>query len=85
MRGGRPMLVEPYGIDQFFNARRILALGVGAAIHPHKLTVTGIVRLLEEKVLTEGVRRRALELAAGLQPEDGLTIACDLIEQQLGH
>ena len=85
MRCGRPMLVEPYGNDQFFNARRILALGVGAAMHPHKLTVTGLARVLEEKVLTADVRRRALELATGLQAEDGLTMACDLIEQQLGH
>jgi UDP:flavonoid glycosyltransferase YjiC (YdhE family) len=83
MRCGRPMLVEPYGNDQFFNARRVLGLGVGAAMHPHKLTVTGLARIMEEKVLTADVRRRALELGARLQAEDGLTVACDLIEEQL--
>jgi UDP:flavonoid glycosyltransferase YjiC (YdhE family) len=83
MRCGCPMLVEPYGNDQFFNARRVLALGVGGAMHPHKLTVVGLTRMLEERVLTPEVRRRALELGARLREEDGLTVASDLIEQQL--
>jgi UDP:flavonoid glycosyltransferase YjiC (YdhE family) len=82
MRCGRPMLVEPYGNDQFFNARRVLRLGVGAAMHPHKLTALGLTRILDEKVLTADVQRNALELGARLQAEDGLTVACDLIEQQ---
>jgi UDP:flavonoid glycosyltransferase YjiC (YdhE family) len=77
------MLVEPYGNDQFFNAWRVRVLGVGAAMHPHKLTVTGLTRVLDEKVLTAEVRQHALELGARLQAEDGLTVACDLIEQQL--
>jgi UDP:flavonoid glycosyltransferase YjiC (YdhE family) len=83
LRCGRPMLVEPYGNDQFFNARRVLRLGAGAAMHPHKLTVLGLTRILDEKVLTADVRRQALELGARLQAEDGLTVACDLIEGQL--
>jgi UDP:flavonoid glycosyltransferase YjiC (YdhE family) len=83
MRCACPMLVEPYGNDQFFNARRVLALGVGAAMHPHKLTATGLTRVLDEKVLTADVRRRASELGARLRAEDGLAVACDLIEQQL--
>jgi hypothetical protein len=52
-------------------------------MHPHKLTVTGLARILDEKVLTADVRRNALELGARLQAEDGLTVACDLIEEQL--
>jgi UDP:flavonoid glycosyltransferase YjiC (YdhE family) len=83
MRCGCPMLVEPYGNDQFFNARRVLALGVGGAMHPHKLTGSGLVRMLETRVLTTEVRGRAMELSARIKTEDGLTVACDLIEQQL--
>jgi UDP:flavonoid glycosyltransferase YjiC (YdhE family) len=77
------MLVEPYGNDQFSNARRLLALGVGGAMHPHKLTVAGLVHMLETRVLTSEARERALELAARLKTEDRLALACDLIEQQL--
>jgi UDP:flavonoid glycosyltransferase YjiC (YdhE family) len=83
MRCGCPMLVEPYGNDQFFNSRRVLALGVGGAMHPHKLSAIGLTRMLEERILTTEVRGRALELSARLQAEDGLTVACDLIEHQL--
>jgi UDP:flavonoid glycosyltransferase YjiC (YdhE family) len=71
MRCGCPMLVEPYGNDQFFNAWRVLRLGVGAAMHPHKLTVTGLTRMLDEKVLTTDVRRHALELGAGSRLRTG--------------
>ncbi len=83
MRCGCPMLVEPYGNDQFFNAWRVRVLGVGAAMHPHKLTANGLARVFDERVLTADVRRNARELGARLQAEDGLTVACDLIEEQL--
>lgn len=81
LRHGLPMLVEPYGNDQFFNAQRILMLGVGAAMHPHKLTADGIARILKEKVLLPQVRQQALELGAQIRAEDGLNDACNLIEQ----
>src|SRR5262249_23302646 len=66
MRCGCPMVVEPYGSDQLFNARRVLALGVGAAMHPYRLTAEGLARILGEKVLTAEVRRAAAELGARL-------------------
>jgi len=75
--------LEPLGNDQFFNARRVLAQGVGAAMHPHKLTVTGLTRILAEKVLIPEVEQRARGVAEQLRTEDGLTVACDLIEQEL--
>jgi UDP:flavonoid glycosyltransferase YjiC (YdhE family) len=83
MRSGCPMLVEPYGNDQFFNARRVLALGVGSAMHPHKLNATGPARVLAEKVLTADVQRRGAALAASLRGEDGLKVACELIEDEI--
>ncbi len=63
--------------------RRVLALGVGAAMHPHKLTATGLARVLEEKVLATEVRLRVRELARCLRAEDGLATAHDLVEQRL--
>jgi UDP:flavonoid glycosyltransferase YjiC (YdhE family) len=83
LRCGCPMLVEPYGNDQFFNALRVVRLGVGVAAHPHRLTVDGLVRLLGEKVLTDTVRQRASQVAARLRHEDGLQAACDEIETLL--
>ncbi|MCW8133527.1 MAG: glycosyltransferase family 1 protein [Planctomycetota bacterium] len=80
---GLPMLVEPYGNDQFFNAQRAIMLGVGAAMHPHKLTAEGIARILKEKVLLPQARQQALEVGSRLKAEDGLTDACLLIERAL--
>jgi UDP:flavonoid glycosyltransferase YjiC (YdhE family)/GT2 family glycosyltransferase len=82
LRHGCPLLIEPYGNDQFFNARRVLELGVGASMHPHKLTVDGLVRVIGEKVLDPAVRRRAQEIGTRIANEDGLSAACDAIERR---
>ncbi len=39
---GEPMLIEPYGNDQYFNAGRAVKLGIGAAAHPHWLTAEAL-------------------------------------------
>ena len=83
LRHGCPMLVEPYGNDQFLNAKQVLLLGVGAAAHPHKLNVAGLVQILTEKVLTPEYRRRALLIGEKIRQEQGLITACDLIESSL--
>jgi UDP:flavonoid glycosyltransferase YjiC (YdhE family) len=85
MRCGCPMVIEPYGHDQFFNAQRVLGLGLGVAMHPHKLTAEGLARVLAEKVLQSATRCRASEMSAKLGQEDGVSVACDLIEQQLAR
>lgn len=83
LRHGLPMLVEPYGNDQFDNASRILALGVGAAMHPHKLTTEGLSRIIAERVLQPAYRKRAQSVAAKLRKENGIQEACALVEQML--
>jgi UDP:flavonoid glycosyltransferase YjiC (YdhE family) len=84
LRCGRPMLVEPYCNDQFYNAARVAALGIGAALYPRDATADRLADVLTRAVLTEQTRSRAAELAAGIAAEDGLTTACQLIEGQLG-
>jgi UDP:flavonoid glycosyltransferase YjiC (YdhE family) len=85
MRCGCPMVIEPYGHDQFFNAQRVVSLGLGVAMHPHKLTAEGLARVLAEKILQPATRNRASEMRAKLAQEDGVSVACDLIEEQLGR
>ena len=80
---GLPMLVEPRAFDQFVNARRILAVGLGAAAHPHKLTAEGLCRLLSEKVLTPEARRNAEAMGSRIREEDSVGVACNLIEKRL--
>lgn len=80
LRQGCPLLIEPFGNDQFFNAARVAALGVGAAMHPHRLSPDGLARVLRDKVLAPEARERAATLAAGLRGEDGLAAACEAVE-----
>jgi UDP:flavonoid glycosyltransferase YjiC (YdhE family) len=83
LRNSCPMLVEPYGNDQFFNARQIVLLGVGAAMHPMKLTVEELARVLQEKVLTSEYKQQAETLGHKIREEQGLETACSLIEDGL--
>jgi UDP:flavonoid glycosyltransferase YjiC (YdhE family) len=83
LRAGCPVLAEPLTFDQLFNARRLQALGVGAAMHPYRLTADGICQALEKFVLTERVKTCALDLRKKICAEDGVATACALIEHQL--
>jgi len=84
LRAGCPVVIEPYGNDQFYNARQVVALGLGVAMHPHRLTPAGLARALREKVLTPECRARVAALGARIRAEDGLTVACDTVEAWLG-
>jgi UDP:flavonoid glycosyltransferase YjiC (YdhE family)/glycosyltransferase involved in cell wall biosynthesis len=84
LRQSCPLLIEPFGNDQFYNARRVTELGFGAAMHPHRLTAAGIARVLRDKVLQPAYRKRAGALGATINAEDGLTTACLLIERIVG-
>lgn len=78
-----PMVIEPLGNDQFFNAQRVLTLGIGAAVHPHKVTVDGLIRVLETKVLIEETRYKTRMLGEKIRAENGVERACGLIESWL--
>jgi UDP:flavonoid glycosyltransferase YjiC (YdhE family) len=84
LRWGCPMAVEPMAFDQFLNALHIRNLGVGAAMDQGKLTAQGLASVLQERVLAPAVQERAAAVAARIQQENGLTTACDLIEQWSG-
>jgi UDP:flavonoid glycosyltransferase YjiC (YdhE family) len=83
LRAGAPILVEPFGNDQFYNSRQVLGLGVGAAVNPHRLTAEGVARVLAEKVLPEAARLRAHDYANRLNATDAVQQACTTIERWL--
>ena len=80
-RGGPAPNLEPYGNDQMFNALRVVQLGAGAAVHPHRATADGIARVLRDKVLSRAARERAAELARRLAHEQGLARACERLHE----
>ncbi|MCW8133264.1 MAG: glycosyltransferase family 1 protein [Planctomycetota bacterium] len=80
LRDACPMLVEPYGRDCFFNAGRLLELGVAAAVNPHQATAASLARVLAERVDCPAVRERLKPIAAAIRAEDGTARACERIE-----
>jgi UDP:flavonoid glycosyltransferase YjiC (YdhE family) len=76
-----PLLVEPYGNDQFYNALLVKKLGYGSAMNPLRLTAESVARVLSEKVLP--ARDRLAGAQALIQKEDGLGRACEIVEEHL--
>jgi UDP:flavonoid glycosyltransferase YjiC (YdhE family) len=75
MRAGIPAIVAPVGVDQFFWAGRIAALGCGVdAGALYGLTRAGLVTALE-RACAAPVRARAAQLGAQLAAEDGIARA----------
>lgn len=83
LRHNCPMLVEPLGNDQFFNAKRVLALKIGTAAHPHNITPDGLAKILDMKVLTAEVKRSTQQLGNKIRAENALEQATTLIESWL--
>ncbi|MBL1203434.1 MAG: glycosyltransferase family 1 protein [Nostoc sp. GBBB01] len=83
LRNGCPVLVEPLGHDQFYNALQALKLGVGSVMDSQKLTVDGIANVLQKKILTPDYQKRAVEVGEKINAEQGLIVASDLIESWL--
>ncbi len=85
LRQGCPLLIEPYGNDQFYNADRVIDLGVGGVISPFRSTVGELTQILNDYILTPGCRERAQAIGAQLGAEDGVTTACEMIERYLNR
>ncbi len=83
LRQGCPLLIEPFGNDQLYNASRVVNLGAGAAMHPFKMTAEGLAQVLHKSVLTDDCRRRAAALGDQIEAENGLETACGLIDAYL--
>jgi mannosyltransferase OCH1-like enzyme/UDP:flavonoid glycosyltransferase YjiC (YdhE family)/glycosyltransferase involved in cell wall biosynthesis len=80
---GCPLLIEPFGNDQVYNATRVTDLGVGFATHPFYTTIDDLVQILGQKILSQEYRQRTQELGAKIRAENGLETACEYIERFL--
>jgi UDP:flavonoid glycosyltransferase YjiC (YdhE family) len=85
LRNGCPMLVEPYGNDQHFNALLVVKGGIGAAVNPKKVRAAEIARVIQDKVLSAETRRKVVRLASCLNHENGLDAAVHAIEIHAGQ
>jgi len=83
LRAGKPMLIMPYSHDQPDNARRMRRLKVARIIQRRYFTplrVAKKLRLLLEKPI---YAHRAEQIAQRLRGENGVTAACNALEELL--
>lgn len=81
LRSARPNVVIPFAADQPFWGQRVTALGAG----PNPLPVRGLdadslTAALSRALTDTSIRRRAQEIGARLQAEDGVGAAVKIIE-----
>lgn len=80
LRAGTPQLVVPLAHDQFDNAARVRALGVGASLPAAKLDEGRLRQALAAILEDDGVARRAREVAQRFAPGQALQDLCTRLE-----
>lgn len=83
LRAGRPMLVMPFGADQYDNAARAVRLGVARTIARRRYTARRVAAELAALLNEPRYRERAEAVEARVRRENGVHIAVDLLEAQL--
>ena len=82
LRAGKPTVICPFVADQPFWGRRVAELGVGPSPIPQRnLTADNLAQAIQETMTDTVMRRRAAELGAKIQAEDGLGNAMAFIEE----
>jgi UDP:flavonoid glycosyltransferase YjiC (YdhE family) len=72
LRAGVGSLIAPVGVDQFFWAGRVEALGCGAGLGAHGRGDEHALAAALQRVLSAPVRERAGQVAAAIGGEDGV-------------
>ncbi|RUL87292.1 glycosyltransferase [Tautonia sociabilis] len=85
MRSGRPMLVVPFGFDQFDNADRVRRLGIGQTLSRSRYTAGRAAEALRRLLGDPEISSRAAEVGAAVRDEDGPAAASDAIESLLSR
>jgi rhamnosyltransferase subunit B len=85
LRAGKPMLVMPFGGDQYDNGARLERLGVGRVIMRNRYTDERAAVELQQLFDNPSYREKAENLGRLVQAEDGVRVACDAIERELSQ
>jgi sterol 3beta-glucosyltransferase len=82
LRSGKPTLVIPFLMDQFFWGSRVFELGVGPRPIPFKkLTVENLMLAINEMVNDLEMRRKAVSLGEKIRSENGMARAVEIIQR----
>lgn len=85
LRAGVPMLVVPYGFDQFDNAARVVRLGVGRTIDRPRYRAGRVAAELARLLDDPEVGLRAGTIGRAVAADDGPAAAADAIEGLLSR
>lgn len=83
LRAGRPTLIMPYTYDQPDNAARVQRLGTSRTINRKHYTASRVAKEASELLENPSYAAKASEIGRLIQSEDGVRVACDVIEKQL--
>ena len=82
LRAGAPQVVIPHWLDQPMWAQLVLGLGCASAVIPEtRLAADDLARAIDAALRGDRHRDKARRLAAQLAAEDGVGVACDLLER----
>ncbi len=85
LRAARPMLVMPFGGDQYDNGARIERLGAGLTIMRKQYTADRVALELKRLFDNPSYREKAADLGRRVATENGVRVACEAIEKQLSQ
>jgi len=83
LRAGKPMLVVPYGGDQYDNGARVTRLGVGRVMRRNHYRADRVAVELKQLLESPNYMKKAATIGQQMQTENGVQAACDIIEKQL--
>jgi rhamnosyltransferase subunit B len=83
LRAGKPMLVMPFGGDQYDNGARVARRGASRTIMRRQYTAVRVADELKELLTNPAYREKSAELSSLIQSENGVRAACDAIEEQM--
>jgi rhamnosyltransferase subunit B len=81
LRAGKPMLIMPYSHDQPDNARRMWRLKVAGILQKRYFTPLRVTKKLRRLLENPMYARRAEQIAVRVRGEDGVTTACNALEE----
>ena len=81
LRAGKPMLIMPYSHDQPDNARRMRRLKVARILQKRYFTPLRLEKKLRRLLEKPLYARRAEQIATRMHGEDGVTTACNALEE----
>ncbi|MDZ4803131.1 MAG: glycosyltransferase [Bryobacteraceae bacterium] len=83
MRSGRPSLVTPFAYDQPDNALRLVRLTIARTIRRDRYTARRAASEIETLLNDQRYRTNAERIARIVEAENGVAVACDVLERCL--